>query len=61
MGLFTIKILDKRDTFLKNIEEFEKKYPDQNNVPRPPHWSGWRLLPDEIEFWLMVKEEFTKD
>ena len=22
-------------TFLKKIKEFEKKYPDQNNVPRP--------------------------
>ena len=46
------KILDKRETFLKNIEDFEKKYPNQNKVPRPPHWSGWRLLPEEIEFWL---------
>ena len=46
------KVLDKRETFLDKIKEFEKKYPDQNNVPRPPHWSGWRLLPDEIEFWL---------
>ena len=46
------KILDKRETFLKNIQVFEKKYPDEKNVPRPPHWSGWRLLPDEIEFWL---------
>ena len=46
------KELDSRDTFLKKIEEFEKKYPDQKNVPRPPHWSGWRILPKEIEFWL---------
>ena len=44
--------LDSRDTFLKKIAEFEKKYPDQNKVPRPPHWSGWRILPSEIEFWL---------
>jgi pyridoxamine 5'-phosphate oxidase len=44
--------LDRRETFLEKIKEFEKKYPDQNNVPRPPHWSGWRLLPDEIEFWV---------
>ena len=46
------KILDQRETFLKKIKEFEKKYPDEKNVPRPPHWSGWRLLPIEIEFWL---------
>ena len=44
--------LDSRDTFLKKIAEFEKKYPDQNKVPRPPYWSGWRILPKEIEFWL---------
>ena len=46
------QVLDKRETFFKKIEEFEKKYPDQNNVPRPPHWSGWRLIPEQIEFWL---------
>ena len=45
-------ILDQRETFTNKIKEFEKKFPDQNNVPRPPHWSGWRLLPEEIEFWL---------
>ena len=46
------KILDKRETFLEKIKEFEKKYTNQMNVPRPPHWSGWRLLPEEVEFWL---------
>ena len=44
--------LDNRNTFLEKIQEFEKKYPDENNVPRPPHWSGWRVLPEEIEFWV---------
>jgi len=44
--------LESRNTFLKKIEEFKKKYSDQNKVPRPPHWSGWRILPKEIEFWL---------
>ena len=47
--------MDKRETFLKKIKEFEVKYPDQQKVPRPPHWSGWRILPNEIEFWLNGK------
>ncbi len=46
------KILDSRETFLNKIKEFEKKYPNESNVPRPPHWSGWRVIPKEIEFWL---------
>ena len=44
--------LDSRDTFVKKISEYEKKFSDQKKVPRPPHWSGWRILPKEIEFWL---------
>ncbi len=43
-----------RDDFLKKIKEYEKKYPEKDSVPRPPHWSGWRVLPNEIEFWLEI-------
>ena len=46
------KVLDKRENFIKKIKEFEKKYSNDKNVPRPPHWSGWRVLPSAIEFWL---------
>ena len=45
-------ILKSRDELLKSVEEFKKKYPNENNVPRPKHWSGWNLTPNEIEFWL---------
>ena len=45
------EILDKRDSFLTRVKNYENKYPS-DNVPRPPHWSGWRLMPSQIEFWL---------
>ena len=47
--------MNNRNEYINKIKEFEKKYPDQKNVPRPPHWSGWRVEPDTIEFWLEIK------
>ena len=47
--------MNNRNEFINKIKEFEKKYPDQKNVPRPPHWSGWRVEPENIEFWLEIK------
>ena len=46
------KILNQREDLYNSIEKFKKKYPDTEEVPRPPHWSGWILKPQEIEFWL---------
>jgi len=48
-------ILKNRDELYKSIENYKKKYSDQNNLPRPPHWSGWNLSPYEYEFWLDVE------
>ena len=50
------KVMNNRKEFLNKIKEFEKKFPDKNNVPRPPYWSGWRIIPNEIEFWLEAKD-----
>ena len=44
--------LRNRNELLSSIEKYKKKYPDTNEVPRPEYWSGWRLIPNEIEFWL---------
>ena len=41
-----------RSELLKKIEDYKKKYNNEKNVPRPPHWSGWCLRPSSIEFWL---------
>jgi len=49
-------ILKSRDELLKSIQEFKKKYPNEKNIPRPKHWSGWNLNPYEIEFWLDGKD-----
>ena len=45
-------ILNNREDLYKSIEDYKKKYPNENNVPRPKHWSGWNLKPNSIEFWL---------
>ena len=46
------KVLVNRDELISSIDEYKKKYNNQNNVPRPSHWSGWNLSPLSIEFWL---------
>jgi pyridoxamine 5'-phosphate oxidase len=45
-------ILNNRGELLNSLEEYKKKYNDKAKVPRPDHWSGWNLIPSNIEFWL---------
>ena len=33
------------------FNEIENKYKNEEIIPRPPHWSGRRLVPSMIEFW----------
>lgn len=42
--------LASRDAFLAEIARVEALYEGQE-VPRPPHWSGYRLEPVSMEFW----------
>jgi pyridoxamine 5'-phosphate oxidase len=49
------EVLNSRKELIDSINKYKKKYNNEKNVPRPNHWSGWRLLPKEIEFWLNVE------
>ncbi|WP_221794904.1 pyridoxamine 5'-phosphate oxidase [Aquisediminimonas sediminicola] len=42
--------LDSRETFEARFEAMRLKFEGQD-VPRPPHWSGYRVTPERIEFW----------
>jgi len=44
------RMLDSRATFEARFEEMEARFAGKD-VPRPPHWGGYRVVPARIEFW----------
>lgn len=42
--------LDKRATLEAEVDQYTQKF-DGQPIPRPPHWSGFRVKPTSIEFW----------
>jgi pyridoxamine 5'-phosphate oxidase len=45
--------LDSRATLDQRITDLEREF-EGREVARPPHWSGFRVVPDMIEFWYGV-------
>jgi pyridoxamine 5'-phosphate oxidase len=58
--------LDSRATFERRFDEVKLRFEGQD-VPRPPHWYGYRVIPERIEFWidrqyrLHERRLFTRD
>jgi len=42
--------LEDRATLERRVEEARSRFAD-GDVPRPPHWGGYLLVPDEVECW----------
>ena len=42
--------LDDRSSLLERVKEYEKKF-EKTKINRPPHWNGYSVNPNLIEFW----------
>lgn len=42
-------VIESRKVLNKNVKDFSSQYTE--DVPRPPHWGGYCIVPDKIEFW----------
>jgi pyridoxamine 5'-phosphate oxidase len=41
--------IDSRQVLEDEVAVLETRYPEV--VPRPPHWGGFRIIPETVEFW----------
>ena len=43
--------LTTRDELEREVARLAEQYPEGADVPLPPHWGGFRVVPNAIEFW----------
>lgn len=45
------QIIPGRHYLEQQIQDWEKKFAEVEDIPRPPYWGGYALCPDYMEFW----------
>lgn len=43
--------IDSRDFLEQRVDKVKSLFENQENIPRPPFWGGYRVKPRRIEFW----------
>jgi len=44
-------VLSSRQALDDSLVAITRRFADTEEVPLPPHWGGWVLRPDRVEFW----------
>ncbi len=44
------QVIESREVLEQRLQDLKTKYENQD-IPRPPHWGGFRVIPTAIEFW----------
>lgn len=44
------EVIENRQVLEERVRKLEEKY-ENENIPRPPVWGGYRIVPEHIEFW----------
>ena len=45
------RVIEGREVLENREAELQQQYADTEQLPRPPHWGGYRVKPHRIEFW----------
>jgi pyridoxamine 5'-phosphate oxidase len=44
-------VIENREQVDTAFAELAARYPEGEQVPVPPHWGGFRVAPERVEFW----------
>jgi pyridoxamine 5'-phosphate oxidase len=45
------RVVEGRRSLENALHAIERRFANVEDIPAPPHWGGWRIRPDVVEFW----------